>query len=162
MLINYAFWSLVPCVLWFADITWSIGTDYITLKGAGSRNRKQTCYLKNLYCCPHVAIVFCPDFGGWGESKLKLPLQIYQYLCNRTTYERFVCFSTKYKSPSSKYHFHFEKSSGKSLWSGLSKILQNCRFEKILFTLRDPAPLKLGLTFSKWPKLAGVLVHSTI
>ena len=71
-------------------------------KGAGSRKRKQTCYLYNLRCCPHVAIVFCTDFGGWGESTIKLLLYIHQYLCNRTTYERFVCFLTKFKSPSSK------------------------------------------------------------
>ena len=72
------------------------------LKGAGSRNRKQTCYLYNLYCFPHVAIVFCTDFGGWDESNRKLLPKLHQYLCNRITYECFVCFSTKLKSPSSK------------------------------------------------------------
>ena len=82
-----------------------------SFKGAGSRNRKQTCYLYNLYCFPHVAIVFCTDFGGWGESTRKLLPKIHQYLCNRTTYECFVCFSTKLKSPSSKQHFYFEKCS---------------------------------------------------
>ena len=70
--------------------------------GARSCNRKQTCYLYNLYCCPHVAIVFSTDFGGWGESTRKLFLKIHQYLCNRTTYESFVCFCTKFKSPSLK------------------------------------------------------------
>ena len=44
----------------------------LCLKGTGSRSRKQTCYLYNLYCCPHVAIVFCRDSGGWGESTTKL------------------------------------------------------------------------------------------
>ena len=80
------------------------------LKGAGSRNRKQTCYLYDLYCCPHVAIVFRSDFGGWGESTIKLLgesaikllLKIHQYLCNPTTYECLVYFSRKFKSPSSK------------------------------------------------------------
>ena len=47
-------------------------------------------------------IVFCSDFGSFGESTIKLLLRIRQYLCNRTTYECFGCFSTKYKSPSSK------------------------------------------------------------
>ena len=42
------------------------------IKGAGSRNRKQTCYLYDLYYYPHVAIVFCTDSGGWGESTRKL------------------------------------------------------------------------------------------
>ena len=44
----------------------------LNIKGAGSRNRKQTCYLCDLYCCPHVAIVFRSDFGGWGEFTIKL------------------------------------------------------------------------------------------
>ena len=30
-----------------------------------------------------MAIVLCTDFGGWGESILKLILKIHQYLCNR-------------------------------------------------------------------------------
>ena len=72
------------------------------IKGAGSRNRKYTCYIYNLHCCPLVAIVFCTDFGGWGESTIKLLLNIHQYLCNHTAYERFVCFLTKFESPSSK------------------------------------------------------------
>ena len=42
------------------------------INGAGTRNRKQTGYLYNLYCFPHVAIVFCTDIGGWDESKRKL------------------------------------------------------------------------------------------
>ena len=74
----------------------------INIKGAGSRNRKPTCYLYNQYCCPHVAIVFCKDFGGWGESTRKLLPKIHQYLCNRKTYECFACFSTKLKTRSSK------------------------------------------------------------
>ena len=69
--------------------------DSVNLKGAGSRNRKQTCYLYDLYCCPHVAIVFCIDFGGWGESTIKLLLKIHQYLCIPTTYECLVYFSKK-------------------------------------------------------------------
>ena len=71
------------------------------LKGAASRNCKQTCYLHDLYCFPHVAIVFRSDFGGWGESTIKLLLKIHQYLCNPTTYECLVYFSRKFKSPSS-------------------------------------------------------------
>ena len=86
--------------------------------------------------------MFCTDFGGWGESTLKLFLKINQYLGNRTTYEYLVCFSTKYKSPSSKKHFHFEKSNEKSLLYGLSRTLQNRRFERSLFTLRDRDSLK--------------------
>ena len=79
-----------------------IKTALTHVKGTGSRNRKQTYYLYNLYCCPHVAIVFCTDSGGWGESTRKLLPKIHQYLCNRTTYECFVCFSSKLKSLSSK------------------------------------------------------------
>ena len=56
----------------------------------------------NLYCFPHVAIVLRTDFGVWGESTRQLLPKIHQYLFNRTTYEYFVCFSTKLKSPSSK------------------------------------------------------------
>ena len=42
--------------------------------------------------CGHCVLHrFC---GGWGESTMKLRLKIHQYLCNRTTYECFVCFST--------------------------------------------------------------------
>ena len=88
---------------------------FSNLKGAGSRNRKQTCYLYNLDICPHVAIVFCTGSGGWGESTIRLVLKIHQNICNRTTYECFVFFSTKFKIPSSKYQLNFEKSSGKSL-----------------------------------------------
>ena len=32
-----------------------------------------------------MAIVFCTDFGGWGESTLKFLLKIHQYLCKYTT-----------------------------------------------------------------------------
>ena len=67
----------------------------IDFKEIGSRNRKQTCYLYDLCCCPHVAIVFCTDSGGWGESTRKFLPKIHQYLCNHTTYECFVCFSLK-------------------------------------------------------------------
>ena len=35
----------------------------------------------------NVAIVFRSDFGGWGESTIKLLLEIHQYLCNPTSYE---------------------------------------------------------------------------
>ena len=76
--------------------------SFFVFKGTGSRNRKQTRYLYNLYCCPHVAIMFWTDFGGWGEFTIKLLLKIHQYLCNCTTYECFVCFSTKLKSLFSK------------------------------------------------------------
>ena len=41
-------------------------------KGAWSHNCKHTCYLFNLYCCLHVAIVFRTNFGGWAESTRKL------------------------------------------------------------------------------------------
>ena len=67
-----------------------------------TRNCKQTRYLYDLYCYPHVAIAFCSDFGGWGESTIKLLLKIHQSLCNPITYECLVYFSTKFKSPSSK------------------------------------------------------------
>ena len=63
---------------------------------------KQTCYLHNLYCCPHVAIVFRSDFVGWGESTIKLLIKIHQYLCNPTRYECLVYFSRNFNSPSSK------------------------------------------------------------
>ena len=53
--------------------------------------------------------MFCKGFGGWFESTLKLILIIHQYLCNRTTYECFGCFSTKYKSPSSNDTFILRK-----------------------------------------------------
>ena len=46
------------------------------------------------------------------NKKATLQTAEHQYLYNRTTY--FGCFSTQYKSPSSKQHFHVEKSSGKS------------------------------------------------
>ena len=76
-------------------------TPVLPFKGAGSRNRKQTCYLHDLYCCPHVAIVLRSDFDGWGEPTIKLLLKIHQYICNPTTYECLVYFSRKFKSPSS-------------------------------------------------------------
>ena len=99
------------------------------LKGHGhvtvnKPKRKQACYLWNLYCCPHVAIVFCTDFGGWGGSTLKLLLKTHQYLCNRKTCGCFICFFSKYKSPSQKY----------------CKIVLS---KEVFFTLRDPAPLTL-------------------
>ena len=72
----------MPCFVWLLWRTYNVYFLLFTLllrlcfslkfKGAGSRNRKQTCYLYNLYCCPHVAIVFCTDFGGRGESTRKL------------------------------------------------------------------------------------------
>ena len=40
-----------------------------------------------MYIVAHTYIVFCADFGGWGESTRKLRPKIHQYLCNRTTYE---------------------------------------------------------------------------
>ena len=74
----------------------------VSVKGARSRNRKQTCYLSNLYRCPNVAIGLCTDSDGWGESTIKVLLKIHQCLCNHTTYECFVCLPIKFKSPSSK------------------------------------------------------------
>ena len=73
-------------------------------------------------------------FYGTGLKSL-----ILQYLCNHTPYECFVCFSTKFKSPSSKQHLHFGKGV-EDLCDLVSKILQNRRFERSLFTWRDPAP----------------------
>ena len=88
------------------------------IKGAGSRGREQSCYLYNLYFCPHVAIVFGTYFSGWGESITKLLITIHHYPCHRVKFEyfaRFACVTTKFKNPSSKQHLHFERSSGKSL-----------------------------------------------
>ena len=76
-----------------------------TLRGVGSRNRKQTGYLCNLYYCSHIAIVFSTVIGGRGDSKIKLTLKMNQYLCNRTTYECFVCFPMIFKSPDSNSTF---------------------------------------------------------
>ena len=42
------------------------------LRGLGHVTEKKTCYHYDLYCYPHVAIVFCRDFDGWGESTIKL------------------------------------------------------------------------------------------
>ena len=54
----------------------SIDEEFLSLQHI--RNRKQTRYIYNLNCCPHVAIMFCSDFGGWGESTRKLlPKQFY-------------------------------------------------------------------------------------
>ena len=39
------------------------------------------------------------------------------------------------KNPPSKYRLHFERSNGKSLWYGLSKILQNRHFKRSLFIM---------------------------
>ena len=78
------------------------GTVQIDRSRGWSRNCKQTCYLRNLYCCPYVAIVFCTDFGGWRESTIRLLLKIHQYLCNRTPYECFVCLAMKLRIQSSK------------------------------------------------------------
>ena len=71
--------------------------------------------LYDLYCCPHVAILFRSYFGGWGESTIKLLLKIHQYLCNPTTYERFALFLYKIQASIFKIAPVFEKSSGKSL-----------------------------------------------
>ena len=104
--------------------------------------------LYNLYCFPHVAIVFCTDFGGWGKSTRKLLPKIHQYLCNRTTYECFVCFSTKLKSPSSKYVIL------RNIVEDLcdkadQKYCKIVNFERSLFTLHDTAPLKLSIVYTK-------------
>ena len=64
------------------------------LKGQGHVTvNKPTLSLESI-SLPTRAIAFCTDFGGWGESTIKLLIKIHQYLCNRTTYECFVCFST--------------------------------------------------------------------
>ena len=85
------------------------------VKGAGSRNRKKTCYLCNLHCCPSLPSMFCTDFGGWGESKGKVASKIHRYICSHIIYEYFRCCSAKFMSPSSTYPIHFEKSSDRSL-----------------------------------------------
>ena len=37
-----------------------------------------------IYIVAHTwPLCFCTEFGGWGESTIKLLLKIYQYLCNR-------------------------------------------------------------------------------
>ena len=41
--------------------------------------------------------MFCTDFGGWGESIIKLLQKISQYLCNGTTHECFVSFYNKFE-----------------------------------------------------------------
>ena len=73
---------------------------------------------------------------------MKLRLKIHQDLSNLTTYEGFVCFSTKYGT---RVHlqnntFIFRKVLEISvIWT--IKILQNRRFERRFFILRYPAPL---------------------
>ena len=84
-------------------------SNLLSFKGKGSRNCKQTCDLYDLCCCPHVAIVFCKNSGGWGESTRKLLPNIHQYLCNRKTNKRWVLFSSKLKSPSSNNTFILRK-----------------------------------------------------
>ena len=112
----------------------------ITIKGPGSRNRKQTSYLYDLYCCPRVAIVFRSDFGGWGESKIKLLLKMHQYLCNPTTYE---CLFISLEN--SRVHLqnntYILRKVGKISVIWTINNPENHRFERSLFTLRDPAPL---------------------
>ena len=73
------------------------------IKGAESHNHTQTCYLYNvlLFTCSHLCSA--------------------QILVGVNPH----CFPPKFKNPSSK-HLHSEKSSGKSLWCGLSRMLQNC------------------------------------
>ena len=51
----------------------STSVEYLqSFKGAGSRNRKQTCYLHDLRCFQCLAIVFYTELGGWGEFTRKL------------------------------------------------------------------------------------------
>ena len=90
-------------LVWFWDILNGTTTKvYDCLKGQGQVTVNKP-VISRIYIVAHcMAIVSCTDFVGWGESKLKLLLKIHQHLCNHTTYVRFVCFSTKYKSPSSK------------------------------------------------------------
>ena len=91
-----------------------------------------------------MAILFCTDFCGWGESTLKLLLKIHQYFCNRRIYERSACFLTKFKSPSSNRTFILRKIV-ENLCDMAYKIQQNRPFERSLFTLRDPVPLSRAL-----------------
>ena len=94
------------------------------VKGAWSSNRKQTCYLYNLYCYPHLAIVFCKDFGGWRESTITL-LKKSTNICAIVHHMRASFVALR----NSRVHirnnsFTLGKSSGKSLRYNLSKILQ--------------------------------------
>ena len=75
-----------------------------SLKGQGQVTVNKT-DISIIYIVAHTWLlcnVFCTDFGGWGESTTKLLLKIHQHLRIRTTYERFACFLTKFKIPSSK------------------------------------------------------------
>ena len=72
--------------------------DRLPLKGQGHVTVNKP-FISTIYI---VAVVFCSDFGGWGESTRKLLPKSHQHLGNRTTYECFVCFSTNLKSSSSK------------------------------------------------------------
>ena len=49
-------WNSLPAE---SKMAYSLNSFKNPFKGAGSRNRKQTYYLYNLYYFPHVAIVFC-------------------------------------------------------------------------------------------------------
>ena len=84
--VSHVFW----CVwFYFDEILYSALTFYLTIN-------------KPVISIIYVAMVFRLDFGGWGESTIKVLLKIHQYLCNPTTYERFVYFARKFKGPSSK------------------------------------------------------------
>ena len=96
----------------------------------------------NLYCCPHVAIVFCSDFGGWGESTIKLLLKstnISAILQHMSVW--FVSLQNS-RVRLQKNTFILRKVVEISvIWT--IKNTANRRFERSLFTLRDPAPLMI-------------------
>ena len=73
----------------------------LQLKGQGHVSVNKP-VISRVYIVAHTWPLCSVQFFQWGESTLKLLLKIHQYLCNRTTYECFGCFSTKCKSPSSK------------------------------------------------------------
>ena len=85
------------------------------LKGQGHLTLNKPVASRIFIATHTVAIVFCTDFGGWGESTLQLLVKFLQYPCHRTTYECMIYFSTKHKSPSSNENFHSKESGVNSL-----------------------------------------------
>ena len=83
-----------PCFRWAAG---SMGFE--SLKGLGqlavNKSVISITYIvasKRPLCSAQILVV------GWNPHKIKLLPKIHQYLCNRTTYEFFNCFSIKLKS----------------------------------------------------------------